>query len=189
MYKIESFINSLGHDVNVYIDEYPESPREWDNMWQWVSNHRRIDLNESPFDLDYVAEHHDELSEQYIIVPVYMYDHSGIALSLESFVGRTPHAEWDSGVGFFAMVSKKRLRNEYGVEQVTGDAIERAINVLRGEIETYGAYLNGEVYGWVETDENSDDVDSCWGYYGESGLEQIKNEHCSPVKAIEPVMA
>ncbi len=44
MYKIESFINSLGHDVNVYIDEYPESPREWDNMWQWVSNHRRIDL-------------------------------------------------------------------------------------------------------------------------------------------------
>lgn len=38
MYKIESFINSLGHDVNVYIDEYPESPREWDNMWQWVSN-------------------------------------------------------------------------------------------------------------------------------------------------------
>lgn len=165
MCKIKT-IQKGDYTVKIYTDDYAENPREWDNMWQLVSNYRRIDLNESEFTLDEIAERHKALELTHIIVPVYMYQHGGVALSLGSFVGRAPHAEWDSGVGFFAIVSKERLRHEYGVRAITEKIRECAIRVLRVEVETYGAYLNGDVYGYVIEDEDGNEVDSCWGLYG-----------------------
>jgi hypothetical protein len=51
---------------------------------------------------------------------------------------------------------------------------ENALKAMHAEIEMYGAYLAGEVYGYEVVDSNGNELDSCWGFYGldhvESGL-------------------
>jgi hypothetical protein len=64
------------------------------------------------------------------------------------------------------------------------DLIERSEVLLKGEVETYDQYLTGDVYGYrvfkVETcsqgHEHEEELDSCWGYYGE---EECMNEGVS----------
>lgn len=182
MYEIESYQAKEG-TVHVYHDECAESPREWDNLWQFVSNRRSDSMNETNFpDLDYIMENHKAIERDYIIVPVYMYNHGGVALSLESFIGRAPHAEWDSGVGYFALVSKARLHEEYRSKIVTASVRERAMSCLKGEVETFGKWLNGDVYGFIIEDEYGNQGDSCWGYYD---IEDIKAEYPEYEKELE----
>lgn len=46
------------------------------------------------------------------VLPLYLYDHSGISMSTGSFVGRAQHAEWDSGqVGYIYMDKKTAMEN------------------------------------------------------------------------------
>lgn len=53
-----------------------------------------------------------EDSNTVALKPLYLYDHSGLAMSTGSFVGRAHHAEWDSGyVGFIYMEKDQALRN------------------------------------------------------------------------------
>lgn len=174
--KLESYQSTEGI-VSIYYDEDAQSPREWDNMWMLVSNKRDIHLDETGLGLDFIVEKHKTLSRDYLIVPVYMYDHSIVRLSVKSFLGRAPHAEWDSGVGFFAVVSKARLREEYGCKRITKSILERAMKCLEGEANCLADYYNGEVYGFTVKDENGDEIDSCWGYYGTDGIEAIKAEY------------
>lgn len=42
---------------------------------------------------------------------------------------------------------------------------EKAVSYLKGEVNTYNQWVNGEVYGYVIT-KDGEEVDSCWGYYG-----------------------
>lgn len=45
------------------------------------------------------------------LLPLYLYDHSGLAMSTGSFIGRAPHADWDSGqVGFIYMDKDTAMR-------------------------------------------------------------------------------
>lgn len=43
---------------------------------------------------------------------------------------------------------------------------EQAAKNLQGEIEEYGAYLSGDAYGYVVTDTETGEEDSCWGFLG-----------------------
>ena len=40
------------------------------------------------------------------------------------------------------------------------------------EIETYSPYLNGDVHGYIISNESGDEVDSCFGIYGYDNAEQ-----------------
>ena len=109
------------------------------------------------------------------VVPVYMYEHSAVALSTGSFIGRAQHAEWDSGQVGFAYITPEKLE-ETGITDYQG--------AISTEVETLGQWMNGEVYGWVlekkrtgkvvfdDPDEDSldyedwDECDSCWGIIG-----------------------
>jgi hypothetical protein len=52
---------------------------------------------------------------------------------------------------------------------------DRAIVLMKGEIETYDNYLRGEVYGYRVFEQevcsaghtHENELDSCWGYYSE----------------------
>jgi hypothetical protein len=43
---------------------------------------------------------------------------------------------------------------------------------LRGEVETYDMYLTGQVYGFIVKDDEGEDLDSCWGYFGDEYCKQ-----------------
>ena len=157
------------YQIDIIQDTDPESPREWDNLGTMVCFHRNYILGDKH---DY--NHNDysgwkEMKESIIrnenvgvILPLYLYDHSGITMNTTGF-----SCGWDSGQVGFIFVSKEKIREEFGVKYVTKKVIEKIEKLLVGEVETYDQYLTGDIYGYRITDtETDEELDSCWGFYG-----------------------
>ena len=142
-------------------DEVFESPREWCNLGTMVCFHKRYRLgDEHSLSIEEVQEIAD--SEDYISLPVYMYDHSGITINTTGF-----SCPWDSGQLGIIFVSKEKVREEYGVKRISSSLYKRIEGYLKGEVDTYDQYLRGDVYYYVIKDEDGEIVDSCGGFYGE----------------------
>lgn len=110
----------------------------------------------------------DEAAAAPVVLPVYVIDHSGIALSEKPF-----GCPWDSWQAGHMYMTEKTLLAEYG--QNTPETREKAKNCLRGELRTYAAYVSGEVYGYTLTrGSDGEVVDSCGGFYGDDGINYIK---------------
>lgn len=130
----------------------------------------RFNIEESNFDEWKDSELLEVIENNLTILPLYLYDHSGITMSTSPFSCR-----WDSGqVGW--------IYSDYLSE-----------NELKREVELYDNFLTGEVYQFilykkkyfrvskVETDEYGNDIgireeeveteweliDSCTGFYGD----------------------
>ena len=101
-----------------------------------------------------------EIEKAYVVLPVYLRDHSGLSISTHSF-----NDPWDSGQTGIIFASIDKIREEYGVETITPEIRQKAEDLLRGEVEQYDAYLNGECYGY-ELYKSGEVVDSCWGFTG-----------------------
>ncbi len=106
-----------------------------------------------------------EIEKAYAVLPVYLYDHSGLSMSTDSFVGRAPHAEWDSGQVGIIFVSNADICKEYDVKEVTPEILQKAESLLRGEVEDYDAYLRGECYCY-ELYKDGELEHSCGGFIG-----------------------
>lgn len=105
------------------------------------------------------------LSKRPYMLPLYLYDHSGLAMSTESFSGRAPHAEWDSGQVGWIYVSKEDALKEFDADKMTGAIRQKADALMRSEVAAYDFYLRGECYGF-ELYKNGELSDSCWGFMG-----------------------
>ena len=112
----------------------------------------------------------DLIAERNVIQPLYLYDHSGLSISTESFTGRAVHAEWDSGMLGEIYCSYQDVEEAYG--SLSEKTIERAAECLKAEVDEYDHYLRGNCYGFVITDETDTEVDSCWGFIGR--LDEVK---------------
>jgi hypothetical protein len=53
---------------------------------------------------------------------------------------------------------------------------ERATKYLEGEVQTYNDYLTGNVCGFIVGDEEGENLDSCWGFYGDDGRKEAMSE-------------
>jgi hypothetical protein len=178
--------------LKIVQDSEAENPRNWDNLGTMVCWHSRYDLGDredtysDPRDfleslafqfVDTDGVDVEELSDidlmdiirdNCVILPLYLYDHSGITISTSPF-----SCQWDSGqVGWIYMTHEDIIR-EYGTLN-----IERAESNLNAEVKTYDRYLTGDIYGFQlfnkdEEGEEYDVIDSCWGFYG---LDHIENE-------------
>lgn len=83
---------------------------------------------------------------------------------------------WDSGQVGAIVVSKEKVRKEYGWKVVTKKRIEKIREYLINEVSTYDQYLRGDVYGYIVESANGENLDSCWGFYGvENCLEAAKS--------------
>jgi hypothetical protein len=96
-----------------------------------------------------------------VILPLYMYDHSGISISTKPFSCR-----WDSGQIGFVLVSKKQALEEYGGVRVSSKKKVKIESIIEAEVQTYTQYVEGEVYGFQIVDEDDEVIDSCYGFYG-----------------------
>lgn len=164
-----------GKTFFIVADETPCDPRtEWDNLWNFVSNYRHYSLSEGDLALSQLMgeKTRAKLEKDYVVVPVYMYIHSGVALSLQDF-----NDPWDSGIGFMAYISKAKLREEYNTKRVTKSVLDRAMSALKAEVEIFGAYLNGDVYGCIVYDENGEYKESCFGFYEMKYAKEFVDEY------------
>lgn len=158
-----------GYTIRIEPDETTGSPRtDYDNFGTMVCFHRRHNLgdkhNYSSDAFNGWAEVKKQIikdNDPAIILPVYLYDHSGLTISTTPF-----SCHWDSGQIGFIFVSKAKVRDEYGKKTISKKLKDQVRKILEGEIETYDQYLRGEVCGWIIDTPDQDNVDSCWGYYG-----------------------
>ncbi len=178
-----------GYTIKIVVDPEPMSPREWDNLGTMTCAHRRYNLGDEQFDagsFDGWAEVRATLVEAgaRIILPLRLFDHSGISMSVGSDAHPHDPGGWDSGQVGFIYVTAAKLREEYSVKRITKAIEAKAEEVLRAEVTTYNEYLTGEVYGYMVEDPNEDVVESCWGFYG--GTEYITSEAKSIVDGLDP---
>lgn len=141
--ETDTYRVGIGYDTN------PFNPREDDNLGTMVCSHRRYDLG------DEVAQNLDDYTswdewregevpaDAIVVLPLGLYDHSGISMFVGTKGGGV-HAAWDSGqVGWVYATPADCERMGSPTDP---ESVER---ILRGEVETYDAYLRGEVYGYT----------------------------------------
>lgn len=82
--------------------------------------------------------------------------------------------EFQSNAGTcYAVVERDQLKKEYlDFGYSMRKALYWARHCAKGEIETWLAYCNGEVYGYIIRDRDGNNLDSCWGFYGQDDCEQ-----------------
>jgi hypothetical protein len=184
-----------GNTFRIFIDPDPTNPRtEYDNLGTMVCFHKRYDLGDEH---EYVTDdfrNWDELRKAIcaredvaLIFPVFLFDHSGLALSLnaERFAMQDSQ-RWDWGQIGFMFISKTKVRKEYDCKRISSKVLEKVTSCLTGEIETYNHYLAGRVYGFTLTSSDGTVDDNVWGFVGDietSGmLDHISDQYRDAVK-------
>lgn len=158
-----------GYTVEVTYDMDPESPREWDNACRLVMSHNRYRFpNEADVDFD-AYDGWDEVEKAlrskhraHLIVPVYMYDHSGLAFRAGRGFGDVDSGRWDWGQVGFAYLTKSDLRREWGKDQ---EREQKALASIEAELDAYESFVNGNVYCFSVEDEDGNLIESCAGFY------------------------
>ena len=159
--------------IKIEYDSDSENPRDWSNLGEFlVSNRCRYCENESDLDIDEIDL--KTLSKTHIILPVSVYDHSGVSIYIGS-----PCDRWDSGQVGWYIVSKDKIRSEYNVKRISPKLRERVISYLESEVKTFNQWINGEVYSYTLY-HNGEEEDSCSGFYDIDDIyEYLPSEYTS----------
>jgi hypothetical protein len=167
-----------GLTVTIFRDDDPESPREWDNVGTMICAHRNYNLGDEQFDPDKYdgwedfRKHLIEDEGAVVILPLYLYDHSGISMYTTGDSGYRQHEAWDSGQVGLIYTDEAMITSYFG--EYNQSSLELAEKLLRQEVATYDQYLTGDVYGFEVTNpKTGEDIDSCWGIYG---LDDVREE-------------
>lgn len=175
-YKLED-----GNILEVLQDDSPANPREDDNLGTMLCFHNRYTLGDKT-DYTFHPKNYtgwkdmEKAVAKYfntaIILPIYMYDHSGITIKTTPF-----SCPWDSGQIGFIFIPKSKVRSEYSKKRISKQLRDKICTYLIGEVATYDQYLTGDVYGFNVLDTEGNHVDSCWGFYGHNPKENGIQEH------------
>lgn len=195
--------------ADILYDRDPPNPRlEWDNVCTMLCWHRRYNLgdpspdydrkaagrsrywewSESYKNRDYLTLGHaldDDLSRSYstlgpgLVLPLYLYDHSGITISTGKF-----SCPWDSGQVGWIHCSWEKANHELVSRPFKHPSRSRILRkkmlaCMEAEVRTYDDYLTGQVFCYEIVDmqlSNPDDPileDACSGYFG---LDDLRTE-------------
>ena len=163
-------IEYKGHIIRIETDDSPLNPRtEFDNCCKMVCFHKNYKLGDEK---DYNRSDYnswDELKKDIvkqenvvIIIPLYLYDHSGITISTTPFSCR-----WDSWQVGFVYMTRESIKNDFGIKRLTLKALTKIQEIIKSEVKVYDDYLTGNVYGYqIYLKDNDNVIDSCSGYFG-----------------------
>jgi len=186
MNNIIETIKYKNFDIEINQDIDSQNPRkEFDNLGTMIFFHKRYNLgdetNLNSNDFNNWHEVEKYIIKNYnpfVLLPVYMYDHSGITISCS--LTYPYNDKWDSCQIGFIFVEKEKIKKEYEYKKLTKKRKEQIKKYLLNEVKIYDDYLTGNVYGYSINDNEDNFIDSCYGFYGynfkENGLlEQAKN--------------
>jgi uncharacterized protein YbcC (UPF0753/DUF2309 family) len=131
----------------------------------------------------------DWVEQNVTILPLSLYDHSGITMSYEEQGLADAKRGWDSGQVGYIYCENDEFDEKHGINQeyvnnqqewANGRSLEQIrIDILQGDVETYDTYLTGDIFriDVTEHDEDGDEVsqDSCSGFFGDK-IENLEIE-------------
>ena len=177
-YTVETKSLPSGFTVEVVTDDDPENPtKNWDMVGTMVLwSQCRYNFGHKTVDRDTLLELSSDPNN--IVLPVYLYDHSGITINTSGF-----SCPWDSGQVGIMYCTKEKAVHEFGKKICTKKVREAAIRCMVNEVECVDQYLTGQVYGFLVLDPDGEELDSCWGFFGES--DDCLNEGLNSAKHFE----
>lgn len=160
------------YTLTINVDEFPDDPRNWDNMCTIVCWHNRYNLGDKHTfnDADEFCESlcykvlhkdHDDFyhlnlqekinmlndSDLILIKPINMYEHGNITVSTSNAY---PYNDrWDAGcIGFIYITKEKILKETLNTAE---NWKETADTLIEAEMTTYDDYCRGDVYDFTLT--------------------------------------
>jgi predicted Fe-S protein YdhL (DUF1289 family) len=125
-------------------------------MFCWHSRHTLGDPHSfpQPYHLtNHLTQH------PHIILPLYLYDHSGITMSTTPF-----SCPWDSGQVGWMFVTLEKVHERFGWNLVTDERRLKIMRLLRREVAVYDAYLTEMPEPTEEPDDQDDDPSPRWAH-------------------------
>jgi hypothetical protein len=155
--------------ISVIYDRDPATtPEDEEGLGTFIHGHPRYGLYGTQLRSGLNAEAYFEKEgidpKTVLSLPVYLLDHSGLALSTKSF-----NDSWDSAQVGVIYVTSEQIEEEF--EEDTPETRARATEILTAQIENINDYLSGNVYGF-RSEEAPDPqgpwevVEECWGFVG-----------------------
>lgn len=144
-------LNYRNYKIVLEQDEYCESPNEWgDDELFLLAKHREFDVSRKRFDIDEIFDHIEETNiwewDNYKLLPLFAYIHSGISLSTSRV------CQWDSSLVGLIFISK---------EYETDEQDRLADNLL----SNWNTYLIGDVWRYEILSKDDEPIDALCGIY------------------------
>lgn len=127
------------------------NPRHESNLGTMLCFHNRYRLGDGPVGLNPrsfsgwsdLEAYLREAKQALIILPLYLYDHSGLRMKVGSFQGLLPggHAEFDSGQVGFIYITKAKIKSEYPGKLIRARLLAKVEGILREEVAEYDRFL------------------------------------------------
>lgn len=145
MTTLDEKIQYKGYTIEVHYDENVSCEDQLSDdvhVWCW---HRRVSIGEKPpCERDEAEETIRAEHPGAVILPIFAYEHGGIALSTGAFSCR-----WDSG--------------QIGWIWSEGQQDE---TVLRSIVEALDNVMQGATFGYIVKNPEGETIDECWGIVG-----------------------
>ena len=154
-------------DIDIDSDPYAENPRDaYSNLGIIVGSHGRYRITDEhnvdghpipkvDFDAFYgwdeVEAHLRAEHGAVVILPIYMYDHSGVAYSTEPF-----SCPWDSGQVGFIFATEATIAT-------CGTPMDLVAEVLAGEVNEWSRWATGEYVSYEVRSPDGEVIDSLHG--------------------------
>ena len=189
-------METMSITARIVQEDCPDNPREaWDNLGVMACWHNRYNLGDVQPKCDpeeWLAENAPEGS---VVLPLYLYDHSGITMSTSGF-----SCPWDSGQVGVIVATPEKIKECWGTDAITDDIREKVTECLKGEVKVYDWFLTGNVWGYIIEQPSEccehcgrgdglEHVDSCFGFYGdgddvlEQMMEHVEDAHHEALRA------
>lgn len=166
MYRQSEFdmetLNYRNYTIVLEQDEYCESPNEWgDEELFLLAKHREFDVSRKGFDIDEIFDHIEETNiwewENYKLLPLFAYIHSGISLSTSRV------CQWDSSLVGLIFISK-----EFEEKQ------DKLANDL---LSDWNTYLMGDIWRYEILSKDDEQIEALGGIYEyEAALKEAKDQ-------------
>lgn len=171
--------------LTIEADQLAESPRiSMDNIGNMYCWHKRYSLGDEhhfPMPEDFRQSMEEEYGKNWkkkvVILPLYLYDHSGITIRTSPF-----SCPWDSGQVGWIWADKNDLRKEFPkkIRESGKDWERRMEECLRSEVATYDQFIRGGVVRYAVTDSDGTVIDSLCGIYlddSRDAIDQIMTDY------------
>jgi hypothetical protein len=172
--KMSSIISKQigNYTIHIIRDFEPVNPRnEYENFGTLIVFSNRYNLSDND---NYLNRQHLESylhKNRCISLPIYLGCYQEPKLSLDG------DERYLSG---YIFVEKEKVLKEWKTKKIIPEIEKQVLDNMKAEIETFNHYIEGNCYGYVITEENEEyenEIDSCWGFYGEPEtiLQQVES--------------
>ncbi|MDK2901892.1 MAG: hypothetical protein PWR14_796 [Thermosediminibacterales bacterium] len=173
----DALFSKKGKEVTLYIvyDHDPPNPRDDENLGIMVCSPRRYRLgDEQARNTDWYSSWGDWFESEVArpnggwknivaYFPLYLFDHSGLAMNTAGFRHCDPYG-FDWGQVGYIYTTRERVYSWFGVKRITEKVRKKVREILLAEVEEYDKYLRGEYFGFVRENNNGEIVDSLFGF-------------------------